>query len=136
MTEHWLPVKDYEGHYMVSTNGEVKSLARCYKGGLGALICLPERIMAPQKHYKGYRFITLKREGTRRKEFIHRLVALHFLDNPLSKPYVNHLDRDKTNNALTNLEWATEQENSDHWVQDDALRAAVVATVSDEDLPW
>lgn len=134
-------MEGFNGFYAVSNHGEVKSLARCYQGGLGKQICMLDRIMAPQKHYKGYRFVTLRREGVRRKEFIHRLVACAFLDNPEAKPYVNHLDRDKTNNNLANLEWATEQENSDHWVQHEARMKAFSSvldtqTFAPEDLPF
>jgi|SaaInlStandDraft_7_1057024.scaffolds.fasta_scaffold51288_3 hypothetical protein len=42
---------------------------------------------------------------------VHRLVALTYLVNPLSKPEVNHIDEDKTNNALSNLQWVTRKEN-------------------------
>lgn len=43
--------------------------------------------------------------------YIHRLVALHFIENPENKPYVDHIDRDRTNNHVSNLRWATNSEN-------------------------
>lgn len=56
----------------------------------------------------GYGYVTL---SNNKKMAIHRLVALTFIPNPLDKPYVNHIDSDKTNNKLENLEWVTQKEN-------------------------
>ena len=64
----------------------------------------------------GYYLVTLTHEGKRKNQFIHRLLAQAFIPNPLSKAHVNHLDGNKTNNLLSNLEWATPQENSQHAV--------------------
>lgn len=50
--------------------------------------------------------------GKRKNELVHRLVALTFIDNPDKKPEVNHIDRDITNNCVSNLEWVTKSENN------------------------
>jgi HNH endonuclease len=63
---------------------------------------------------KFYKLVTIKKGCTRR---VHRMVALAFLDNPLNKCSVNHIDTDKANNHLSNLEWSTMQENSSHAVK-------------------
>ncbi len=70
-------------------------------------------------HYKVYRTIYLYRErgGKDTKHFIHRLVAEAFIPNPLAKPFVNHIDCDKSNNILSNLEWMTELENTQYYFQ-------------------
>lgn len=69
----------------------------------------------------GYYLVTLcktETDGTkvRKNQFIHRLLAQAFIPNPENKAHVNHLDGIKTNNHISNLEWATAQENSQHAV--------------------
>lgn len=64
---------------------------------------------------KGYKYITMKDiYGKRRHPKIHRLVALAFLSNPDNKPQINHIDGNKENNSVKNLEWATNGENQKH----------------------
>lgn len=62
----------------------------------------------------GYFLVTLCLNGKRKNQFIHRLLAQAYIPNPDNKAHVNHIDADKTNNVLSNLEWATPQENSSH----------------------
>ena len=63
---------------------------------------------------KGYQRINLHHKGNARKFTIHRLVAIAFIDNPQSKPQVNHIDGNKLNNNASNLEWNTAKENTNH----------------------
>lgn len=62
----------------------------------------------------GYFLVTLVHEGVRKNQFVHRLLAQHFIPNPQNKAHVNHIDGNKQNNVLSNLEWVTPQENSAH----------------------
>ena len=66
----------------------------------------------------GYYLVTLVNAKTkvRKNRFIHRLLAQAFIPNPLTKPHVNHIDGNKQNNQLVNLEWATCKENAQHAV--------------------
>lgn len=99
--EEWRTIQAFPD-YMVSSHGRVKS----FKRGR-------ELIMSLCGHYKGYRIVFLYgSEYKNKKFFIHRLVAESFIENPDSKPFVNHIDCNKTNNFLTNLEWMTEAENT------------------------
>jgi hypothetical protein len=66
------------------------------------------------EHENGYMFVGLS-DGKKRTTFsVHRLVALLFIDNPHNYPEVNHIDFDKTNNKIENLEWVSHSDNSKH----------------------
>lgn len=62
----------------------------------------------------GYKMVSLRVDRKSKHMLVHRLVALTFLPNPDDKPQVNHIDGDKTNNRLENLEWNTSSENIRH----------------------
>ena len=59
----------------------------------------------------GYLIVYLSKDGIQKNHFIHRLLAIHFIENPDNKPCVDHWDGNKTNNKLNNLRWATKSEN-------------------------
>lgn len=106
MKEIWKDIKGYEGKYQVSNLGNVKSLERFDKYNR----YVKEKILIPRKHTGGY-----LRVGLSRKDFyIHRLVAEAFIPNLKNKKYINHIDGDKTNNNINNLEWCTANENMQH----------------------
>ncbi len=63
---------------------------------------------------KGYLRVTLYKDGSRKNFLIHRLIATHFIPNPENKPQVNHIDGNKINNNIDNLEWVTPSENTQH----------------------
>ncbi len=62
----------------------------------------------------GYKYVSIKIDNKTGKQYVHRLVAKHFIDNPENKKEVNHIDGDKSNNKLSNLEWVTRSENELH----------------------
>ena len=67
-----------------------------------------------QKDKNGYVRTRLVNKDGRKSVFVHRLLAINFIDNPLNKPCVNHIDCNKSNNKLSNLEWCTMKENVKH----------------------
>lgn len=115
--EQWRDIKDYEGKYQVSSRGRVKSLERQreMKNPFGSTskITYPERLIR-HRDRRGYLCVPLYSDGKILKHSIHRLVALAFIDNPLSKESVNHKNGIKTDNRVENLEWATASENNQH----------------------
>lgn len=117
-TEEWRDVVDYEGHYQVSNFGRVKSLARIvktprfYNG-----IIVKEKILHPKTVADGYAGVSLYKPGCKMKTGrIHRLLVQVFIPNPENKPQVNHIDFNRKNNHISNLEWCTNKENCDHSV--------------------
>ena len=109
--EMWLPVSGWEGLYEVSSRGRVKSLARMTSLGNRSV---PEKIL---KHnvMKGYHCVTLQYAGKHKVYRVHRLVIEAFGESqPTSEHQVNHIDGDKSNNSIDNLEWVTPKENTDH----------------------
>lgn len=108
--EIWKEVKNREGMNLVSSYGRIKSLSRPIKTLRGYRI-IKERILKPNEHNK-YSTIQFKRNG---KTFlIHRVVADSFIPNPDEKPYVNHINGNKKDNRVENLEWVTNSENMIH----------------------
>ena len=95
--EEFRTVPSYEGLYYVSATGRIRN-----RHG---------RLMKPQFNNRGYLYIGAVKNGTRRKLFIHRAVALSYIDNPLNRNLVDHIDRNKTNNHISNLRWVTLCEN-------------------------
>lgn len=114
MEEIWKDIKDCEGRYQISNIGRVKSLARDVVCGMGNVVRFPERILKPQNTTDGYFGVNIKINGKYRLRKIHRFVAQAFIPNPNDLPQVNHIDGNKLNNSVENLEWVTPHENILH----------------------
>ncbi|MBQ4031321.1 MAG: HNH endonuclease [Bacilli bacterium] len=106
MKEVWKDIEGYEGLYKVSNLGNVKSMKYFHHEKEGILI-------GGIKKY-GYRQVILVKKGKVKYMNVHRLVAQTFIPNPLNKPQINHIDGNKLNNCVNNLEWCTPSENQIH----------------------
>lgn len=104
MIERWMAIKGYEGLYEISNLGNVRSL---WFGN--------RKILKQKKGKNGYYSVTLCKNGIKKKEFlVHRLVVISFL-GPIPEGYVvNHLNENKLDNRLSNLEICTQKENSNY----------------------
>lgn len=116
--EEWRDIAGYEGIYQVSSMGNVRSLDRMggnnhfYKG------C----VLKKRLKKAGYLQVQLCKNSEHKFFAIHRLVAIAFIPNPNNKPTVNHLDEDKTNNNVYNLEWATHRENTNYGTRTERMK--------------
>lgn len=111
MNEIWKDVVGFEGRYMVSNTGIIKSLQRTVSNSPTTSRLVKERVMSHQDNGKGYCVVNLSKNGKVRKEYVHRIVAKAFIDNPESYNEINHKDENKQNNSATNLEWCTSSYN-------------------------
>lgn len=111
MDEIWKDIKGYEGLYQVSNLGNVKSLARVVPHKITGSRTIPEKILKPNSDDVGYLYVSLSKDGKKKNPKIHRLVAEAFIPNPKNLPQVNHIDENKLNNRVTNLEWSTSLDN-------------------------
>lgn len=113
-SEEWRDIEGFEGIYQISDCGRVKSLERVVPWGNGTRH-IKERYLKPDTKKNRYQFFHLHPgDGTEKCEHAHRLVAQAFIPNPLHKKYVNHIDGNKLNNCVSNLEWVTSSENQIH----------------------
>ena len=121
----------WENQYMVSNFGRIKNVKT-------------DRILKPEIDPHGYCVIALEfRQGhkfRRERVKVHRMVALRFIPNCLGLPYVNHIDGNKTNNNITNLEWCTPQQNAKHAIDNelhdiDTFRFSACKLTA-EDVKW
>ena len=112
--EEWRSIPGYEGLYEVSSYGRVKSLEKSYIKKNGIMDHKPEIILSPKNNGTGYFIVCLYKNKTHKYYLIHRLVALTFIPNPDNLPCVNHLDEDKTNNRVDNLEWCDHKYNMNY----------------------
>ena len=111
--EQWRPVVGYEGLYEVSDLGRVRTLAK-YR--------FPERIMRPQRSPSGYAIVHLTREKRSTSSLIHRLVMEAFVGPRPANKCVNHIDNNRANPAVSNLEYVTAKQNTRHAMLTGGLR--------------
>jgi hypothetical protein len=113
--ENWKKIVGYEGLYEVSDLGNVRSLDKVVPKWDGFRL-LKGRVLKKKLTQFGYHSVALTKNGKPKHYFVHRLVATCFIDNPdtKTKTQVNHIDGNKTNNAVDNLEWVSASENIKH----------------------
>jgi len=99
MIEQWAEIPGYENKYWISNYGRLKN---------------DKIIMKPMVATNGYLMACLWKNNKQKKILIHKLVANAFMKKPRGKKEINHIDEDKTNNRIDNLEWCTHKYNMNY----------------------
>lgn len=109
--EVWKDIDGYEGLYQVSNLGRVRSLDRydLYKRFHRGVVLIPK-----QERPDRYLTVSLWKNGKHSLRYVHRLVASEFIENNNNLPEVNHIDENKTNNTVSNLEWCDRAYNANY----------------------
>lgn len=105
--QFWTPIIGFETYYHITRLGIIKSLHRRNKKGK----------ISYRVDRAGYLTVRLSKDGKSQTKYLHRILAETFIPNPESKPGVNHIDGNKANNSLLNLEWVSHGENILHAYQ-------------------
>ena len=126
MNEIWKDIQGYEGLYQVSNKGMVKRIEHYeYRPTKGQRL-MPEKLLKTRLNERGYVKVCLFKDSKGKWYFVHRLVASAFIDNPNNYPQVNHIDEDKENNKMDNLEWCTNSYNNRYGHKPEKQRQAAI----------
>lgn len=115
MIEQWKDVVGYEGLYQVSNHGRVKTMARLHRENRPYM--KKERLLNPPINSAGYPQVALYKDKKGVIHSVHKLVATAFLDRKAEHQVVNHIDGNKQNNHVDNLEWCTYGHNHSHAIR-------------------
>lgn len=116
MKEIWKDIPGYEGLYQASNLGTIRSLDRYVNGVGGHFKKIKGRIMTGGMYSNGYSLVVLSKNSSTVTTSKHILVAKAFLPNPENKRCVNHKNSIRTDNNVSNLEWVTHKENTQHGI--------------------
>jgi hypothetical protein len=109
----WKDVPGYEGNYIISNMGVIKSL-RHRHGNRKTPRVVSQSLVGGGKRDQLYLGVNLYKESVLKRLLVHRVIALVFIPNPLGKPHVNHINLNRLDNSIANLEWVSHRENICH----------------------
>jgi hypothetical protein len=115
MNEIWKDIEGFDGLYQISSKGSARSVDRFVSHFKGGLRLMKGRALRYGMGTNGYPLVVLSKEGKTHTKYLHRLVAEAFLPNTLTLREVNHINRNKLDASLSNLEWVTPSGNQKHW---------------------
>jgi len=112
--EIWRDIDNYIGYYQISTFGRVKSLLRRVPHPRSGMLTIQERLMKITIAKIGYPIVGLHGANGNKLHYVHILIGVAFLSNPLNRNEINHRDTKKANSYLSNIEYCTHSENMQH----------------------
>lgn len=118
--EMWKDIPGFEGLYQASSDGLIRSHDKAvkYPNGARGIAIKRGKVLSPKISNRGYKTVVLiDSTGKRYTCSVHRLVAKTFIPNPCHLPYINHIDENKFNNKISNLEWCTPKYNSKEYTK-------------------
>jgi len=131
--EIWKDIEGYEGLYQVSNLGQVRSMPRNIDHG--KYVAFQEgRILSQIVSPCGYCQVNLSKDGIARPILVHRLVAIAFIDGYKDGLEVNHIDENKLNNRVGNLEWVTSKDNCNYGTRNERVKSKVSRAVEQRDM--
>ena len=113
-TEIWKDIPEYEGLYQVSNLGNVKRIGS-FRGVNKKY--LNNYYLTPKDNGKGYLRIKLTKNNKSKRHMLHRLISQAFIENPNNYKVINHINNNKKDNRIENLEWCTQSYNCLHAVK-------------------
>ena len=108
------PIKGFENMYEISNYGIIKSVDRNIICKDGQIKPIKSRYIRPADNGSGYKFVYLWKDNKQHRYYVHRLVDETFIPNPDNLPEINHIDNNKNNNHVNNLEWCSYGQNIKH----------------------
>ena len=121
MEEVWKDVIGYEDCYQISNTGKIRSKDRFVRVCGGGKRFISGKLIKPIKCRNGYLEASLSKDGNRKVFLLHRLVAMHFIENPNKLPEVNHKDENIENCEAENLEWCTSKYNANYGTRNERM---------------
>lgn len=115
--EIWKIIPHTQERYEISNKGCVRSRERSVHYSDNRVVNYPSKVLKLRKDHYGYLIFNIRNCGKMECYKAHRLVAQLFISNPYNKPEVNHINGDKTDNRVENLEWVTSRENKLHAIR-------------------
>ena len=113
--EIWTSIKGYESEYFISNYGNVLSLPKKRWNPYANKYSVNKaKMLKPSTNSLGYKKVVLCKGGKKKTHLVHRLVAMHFVDNKYNHNIVGHLDHSTDNNNYENLVWCTQSQNIQH----------------------